>query len=963
MFEYKKTLIIIPLLSAILVAGAAIGQNTAVVPIASSENRAAAAGWTKGGAWIDQHNDINKIGQTRPVDLVFLGDSITQSFGGDGRNTGQPGRAVWDMYYSHRNAAGFGISGDRTQHILWRIDHGNFDAISPKVIVLMIGTNNMAYNTAEEIAAGIKAILKKLRTKTPQSKILLLSTFPRGQMSDHEYRIKTNSLNAIICHFHDGENIYYLDLTKTFLNTDGTANPKLMGNDYIHLKSAGYRAWAVAIENTLAQLLDEAYIQKVVSIVPAPRQVVWQEMEFTMFVHFGVNTFTDREWGTGKENPAIFNPTALDTDQWAETAKAAGMKMIILTAKHHDGFCLWPSKFTEHSVKNSPWKDGKGDIVRELATSCKKYGLKVGVYLSPADLYQIESANGYYGNKSTPKKVTIPTIAPTDKKAYPKFEYVLDDYNTYFMNQLYELLTEYGPVHEVWFDGANPKPGTGQKYNYLDWYAIIRQLAPEAVIFGKGPDCRWIGNEAGRSRKAEWSVVPIPIPKDQFDWAIDMTGNDLGSRGKIKDAKYPIWYPAEMDTSIRPGWFYHASQDNRVKSLDQLLDIYYSGTGHNAVLLLNVPPDRRGLFHENDVKRLKELAAVLRETFKTNLTAGATATSDAELDESLPSNTLDGNPDTYWTPGRLHPVAHIQYDLGTPKTFDRAMLQGYIQKGQRIEAFTLEAEIDGQWQEFATGTTIGYKRLLRFPEVTAQKVRLSITQSRMAPIISNFGLYLAPVKLQPPLIRRDLKGRVTLSCKSSGVKIHYTLDGTGPTVESPVFTEPIALPKGGIIKAIAVVRGQVSEVVEMIFDIAPTQWSIHFVDSENPASGEGAEKAIDQDPETLWHSQWQGQQSPHPHEIQINLGETLSLKGFTYLPRNKNLTGTIQDYEFYTSSDGKDWGDPVSKGRFGNIRNNPVEQRILFSSPVKARYIRLVALTDLENKPFTSAAEIGVITR
>jgi alpha-L-fucosidase len=270
-------------------------------------------------------------------------------------------------------------------------------------------------------------------------------------------------------------------------------------------------------------------IRKAVDVRPSARQLVWQQLEFIGFVHFGVNTFSGREWGTGEEDPKTFNPEKLDTDQWCRMMKAAGMKQVILTAKHHDGFCLWQTRYTTHSVSSSTWRSGKGDVLRELVDSCRKYGLKVGVYLSPADLYQIENPAGLYGNLSEYSERVIPRPVPGRPfKDTRTFKFVADDYNEYFMNQLYELLTEYGRIHEVWFDGAHPKRKGGQKYTYQQWYELIRTLAPGAVIFGKGPDLRWCGNEAGKARAAEWSVIPINAPPDKFAWP-DMTAQDLGS--------------------------------------------------------------------------------------------------------------------------------------------------------------------------------------------------------------------------------------------------------------------------------------------------------------------------------------------------------------------------------------------------------------------------------------------------
>ncbi len=450
-------------------------------------------------------------------------------------------------------------------------------------------------------------------------------------------------------------------------------------------------------------------LRKAARVRPSPQQVAWQELEYTAFAHFGVNTFTDREWGDGKEDEKLFNPTAFDARQWARAAKDAGMKMIILTCKHHDGFCLWPSKYTEHSVKNSPWKGGRGDVVREVSDACREFGLKFGVYLSPWD---------------------------RNAKSYGS-----DAYNDYYKKQLTELLTEYGPVTEVWWDGACGEGPNGKRqvYDWKGYTETVRRLAPKAVIFGMGPDIRWVGNEDGLARESEWSVLPEHGPGDQ-------TAKDLGDKKYLVGAKTLVWYPAECDVSIRPGWFYHASQDNQVKSLKHLLDIYYRSVGRNSVLLLNVPPDRRGLWHENDVARLKELRAVLDETFRTNLAAGRPVAADKTRDAFSPAAITDGKGDTYWTTPADEVQASFEVDLGGPASFDRAMLQEMITEGQRVEAFKLDARVDGQWKEVAKATTIGYKRLLRFPAVTADRVRVTILDSRDCPTIREFGLYKASAR-------------------------------------------------------------------------------------------------------------------------------------------------------------------------------------------------------------------------
>jgi alpha-L-fucosidase len=444
-------------------------------------------------------------------------------------------------------------------------------------------------------------------------------------------------------------------------------------------------------------------LRKAAHITPSPQQLAWQEMEFTCFAHFGVNTFTDREWGKGAEDPKIFNPTALDANQWVAACKAAGMKLLILTCKHHDGFCLWPSKFTEHSVKNSPWRNGKGDVVREVSDACRRGGLKFGIYLSPWDRHEKR-----YGTET---------------------------YNEYYKNQLRELLTNYGDITEVWWDGACGEGPNGKKqvYDWKGYIKLVRELQPNAVTAIMGPDVRWVGNESGLARESEWSVLPKRFG-DQME-------RDLGHRKYLVGAKELVWHPAECDVSIRPGWFYHAKQDNQVKSLDHLLDIYYRSIGRNAVLLLNVPPDRRGLFTDYDVTRLKEFRAAIDKKFQNNLAARKPLTASSAAPGHDAAMAVDGDAATYWTPAEGAIQASLEIDLGQPTAFDRAMLQEMIATGQRIEQFKLEAW-DGQaWKTFAQATTIGHKRLLQFPEVTASKVRLVILDSRDTPTLREFGLF------------------------------------------------------------------------------------------------------------------------------------------------------------------------------------------------------------------------------
>ncbi len=471
----------------------------------------------------------------------------------------------------------------------------------------------------------------------------------------------------------------------------------------------------------------ESVVRTAAQIVPSPRQLAWQEREFIAFAHFGMNTFTDREWGEGTESPCLFNPTDFDARQWVKVLKDAGMKILIVTAKHHDGFCLWPSQYTEHSVKASPWRSGKGDVVKEVAIACREAGLKLGIYLSPWDRHE-------------------PTYG--DSPAY----------NEHFRRQLRELLTNYGPIAEVWFDGACGEGPNGKRqvYDWLSYYRVVRELQPQAVIFGMGPDLRWVGTESGYGRETEWSVVPIEIknqeaaaarspqqPPSLDDLFIpgDMTAEDLGSRSKIKDAKALAWYPAETDVSIRPGWFYHQSQDGEVKTPEKLVDIYFSSVGRNSVLLLNIPPDKRGRIHENDIKSLMEMRRILNRTFEKNFARGAALKASNEAKGHKAGFVLDEDKMTYWTTDKGVESASLEFELPEARTFDVAMLQEYIRIGQRVEGFSLEAWDGKEWRQFVKGTTIGYKRLLRFPEVTAKRIRLLILSSRTNPTLSAFGLF------------------------------------------------------------------------------------------------------------------------------------------------------------------------------------------------------------------------------
>ncbi|SHH87212.1 alpha-L-fucosidase [Flavobacterium defluvii] len=665
--------------------------------------------------------------------------------------------------------------------------------------------------------------------------------------------------------------------------------------------------------------------------LPTQKQIDWQEMEFYAFVHFSLNTFTNKEWGYGDESPALFNPTNLDVRQWARIVKAAGMKGIILVAKHHDGFCLWPSAYTERSVKNSPWKNGKGDLVKELAAACKEYNLKLGLYLSPWD---------------------------RNRADYGKPEYV-----TYFRNQLRELLTNYGDVFEMWFDGANGGDGyygganetrkinTLEYYNWDETYKLIYQLAPKTLVWGVGPsEARWIGNEEGRAGKTNWSLLR---QKDELAGKVHytefMSGHEDGEK----------WVPGEADVSIRPGWFYHSVEDDKVRSLDEMVDIYYESIGRNATLLLNLPVDKRGLVHENDEARLKELVVTIKADFKTELLKGTKVSADNVRGNSLEfsaKNVSDGNKNTYWATDDNVKTASITFEFEKPTAINRILLQEYIALGQRVKAFNVEARVDGNWKTAANETTIGYKRILRIDRVKASAVRINITDSKANIVISNIEAYNAPTFVRMPEISRDKNGDVTIKSEN-GNPVYYSLDGKNPTKKSTLYKGVFRVNKAVTIKAIAIDTAEnISSAVKTAkYGASKENWKIISASSGDLKS---ADRVIDGNPNTDWS--FGNDQNKLPQEITIDMGSLLMLNGFTYMPQQVgNNLNLISNYEFYTSADNVKW-TLQSEGEFSNIKHNPIEQFKTFKK-IKARYIRFVAKSAVAKGQTVSIAELNVI--
>lgn len=663
--------------------------------------------------------------------------------------------------------------------------------------------------------------------------------------------------------------------------------------------------------------------------VPTKNHLKWHEMEYYAFIHFSLNTYTDQSWGFGNEDINLFNPSKLNARDWVKVCKESGMTGVIITAKHHSGFCLWPSKYTEYSVKNAPWLKGQGDIVRDVAKACKEFGLKFGVYLSPWD---------------------------RNRSDYGKAEYI-----TYFRSQLTELLTDYGPVFEVWFDGANG--GTGyygganedrkiDPKTYYDWpntYALVRKLQPNILIWNDGGDrgdLRWVGTESGYVGETNWSQLNA---KGDVTWPMLHFGLEGGDS----------WVPAEVNTSIRPEWFYHPAEDDKVKTVPQLLDAYYNSIGRNATFLLNFPIMPDGTIHPTDVKNAIEMGKVVKQTFASNLARQARITSSNTRGSSKqfgPQNTLDEKKSTYWATDDNVLSASMTIELKRPTLFNRFLVQEYIQLGQRVKSFSVEAEVDGVWKEITRGTTIGYKRILRFPAVTAAKVRFNISDSRAAPVISAIGLYNAPLILDAPRIYRDRQGQVSIDSSDVGPQFFYTLDGTAPTKNSPKFTGSVQTGDGKVqVRAVSYdpATDKFGPIATENFDISRKNWRILGISGEQPYA------ILDGNPGTSWR---QPNNITLPVDLVIDLCSEQNLIGFKYFPDQGMWGhGAIADYEFFVSADNASW-TLVDKGEFSNIKNNRVWQIKNFTA-TKARYVKLRALRSVDNNKEIGYAEIDIITK
>lgn len=650
--------------------------------------------------------------------------------------------------------------------------------------------------------------------------------------------------------------------------------------------------------------------------VPTPNQVEWQRMETIGFIHYNINTYTDMEWGYGNESPSLFNPTKLDCRQWARTFKEAGLKGIIFTAKHHDGFCLWPSAYTEHSVKNSPWKDGKGDLVREFVDACREYDLKVGMYLSPWDCNHPE-----YGRAG---------------------------YITYFKNQLKELLTNYGELFEFWFDGANGGRGyygtdslhtrkiPGDYYPWREITDMVKKYQPNCIVHGGGcADIRWVGNEQGYAGEEHWSMMGGQVdPKVRMNQIL-MRGTPDGN----------IWLPSETDVSIRPGWYWHASEDHKLWPLSKFMNFYYESVGRNSLLLLNIPPNKEGLISTNDSLRLVQWHQLYKKELSHNLITkkmGIESAGDKKL-----KNCIDGREDSYWQAPDLTPV--IEIDFKKELTFNRLMLREHIREGQRVKSFKVEAFHEGKWKPIAEETTIGNKRILRLSEITASRLRIAITGALAAPQISEIQLFYAETQLDKPIIKRRKNGMVYIQSANKDAKIYYTTDGTKLTEQNRIlYQEPFMADGIQYIQAMAVDGKKKSETEERRFT--------HSMDAWTTMPANAANTIFDENENSTWVS------PVGKKELIVDLAAERTIRGFHYLPDQARWSrGIAVRYEVEVSSDKQSWQKVKTPAEFSNIQNNPVNQEILFDVPVKARYFRLKALTTVGQQNNFGVAELKIL--
>ncbi|MCG6188307.1 alpha-L-fucosidase [Maribellus maritimus] len=646
-------------------------------------------------------------------------------------------------------------------------------------------------------------------------------------------------------------------------------------------------------------------------------------MEYYSLICYGLNTYTEEEWAYGNVDPKLFDPNDLNTDQWAKTAYEAGMKGLILVCKHHDGFCLWPSKYTDYSVKATPWKDGQGDVLGELKKSCKKYGLHLGVYLSPWD------------------------------RNHAKYGY--SEYVEYYYNQLEELMTNYGEVFEFWIDGANG--GTGYYgganerrnidrrtyYGYDSIFSIVHKYQPDAVIFSDaGPGVRWVGNEAGIGNETNWNTFD---PEGKFPGESESFGKRLGTG----DKGGPQWIPAEVNTTLLwpKAWYFHTGHQPR--SLSNLMDLYYTSIARGSTLNLGIAIAPSGRIQHSDVRALLKFKKQVDLEFSENLIVEATLSASNTRGNSKNfsiQKSVDNNTKTYWASEDSVKEATIEINFAVATRFNRLLLQEYIRLGQRVKAFTFEVEQNGKFEKIAQGTTVGYKRILQMDEITTTKARLTLKTDAPCITISELGLFNAPVLIDDPVLHVSLNNTVTFE-EIEGATVFYSLKPKPEVEDFIAYSSPLILPGGGEIHYFAKAdSGDYStDIIDEEIGISRELWKTV------PANL--MKNAIDNKARTFADSK--------SGEIIIDFGRNETFEGFSYLPRQDGKKeGIIYEYELYCSRDSKNWGSPLATGIFSNIENNPGLQKLKLKNKVTGRFIKLISKSDVKNSDLATFAEIKV---
>ena len=658
------------------------------------------------------------------IKVACVGNSITYGSGIEDREKYAYPSQLQQMLGRGWEVKNFGISGrtllKKGDYPYWNeqafSDAKNFN---PDVVIIKLGTNDTKpwnWKFKNEFIADYESLVDEFQKIPSRPRVYICNPVPAfpGDWGISDSIVKADII-PFVREISKAKDVVVINLYNSFLNKSE------LFPDKVHPNEDGAREMARVIYKILCRDFHQVPEPEPVMPIPTIRQLAWQELEYYGFLHFSVNTFTDKEWGYGDEPESVFNPTDFNANEIAQIAVEAGMTGLIITAKHHDGFCLWQSKYTEHSVKNSPWKNGNGDVVKELSDACRKYNLKFGVYLSPWD---------------------------RNHKDYGKPEYL-----GYYRNQLRELLTNYDEISEVWFDGANGGDGyyggarekrVIDRKTYYDWketWKIVRQLQPNAVIFSDvGPDIRWVGNENGFAGETCWSMY-TPKGEQGDDPAPGYTKYQEAIEGHRDGSN---WLPAECDVSIRPGWFYHSKEDSLVKLPDKLFELYLQSVGRNGSLLLNIPPDRNGRINENDVKSLMEFKHIRDSVFAYNLAKSSKATaSNVRGNEKRFSanNTLDSDKDSYWATDDSVKSASLIIDLGKLTEIKYMLLQEYIALGQRVESFTIEGWEGQRWKKLYSGTTIGHKRIITIPPTSVNKIKFYIQKSRACPVMSNLEIF------------------------------------------------------------------------------------------------------------------------------------------------------------------------------------------------------------------------------